>query len=93
MDWVPITRDCVVFAMNVVVLVIIAWDEKIFWYEAMILLIFAVLYYVIMFQSHHISKFMKRKFEDEYRCCNRENFGMFFNATRQNIQLINVLCA
>lgn len=69
MDWVPITRDCVVFAINVCVLVAVSWDEKIYWWEAMILLIFAVLYYVTMFQSARISKFLKRKFENEYGCC------------------------
>lgn len=77
MDWVPITRDCVVFGINVAVLVAVAWDEKIYWWEAMILLIFAVLYYITMFQSHHISKFMKRKFENEYGCCVPESEGNF----------------
>lgn len=75
MDWFPITRDCIVFAVNVSVLVIVAWDERIFWYEALILLIFAVLYYIVMFQSHRISKFMKRKFEDEYGCCIKQDVG------------------
>lgn len=69
MDWFPITRDCVVFGINVAVLVAVAWDEKIYWWEALILLIFAVLYYVTMFQSPRISRFMKSKFEDKYGCC------------------------
>lgn len=69
MDWVPITRDCFVFAVNVAVLVAVAWDEKIWWWEALILLIMAVVYYVVMFQSARISRFMKRKFETEYGCC------------------------
>lgn len=75
MDWVPITRDCVVFAISVVVLVIISWDERIYWYEALILLVFAVLYYVLMFQSQRLSKFMKRKFEDDYGCCKPQVLG------------------
>lgn len=37
-------------------------------------MIFAIPYYVIMFQSARISKFLKRKFEVEYGCCNR-NIG------------------
>lgn len=75
MDWVPITRDCFVFAVNVAVLVVVAWDSKIYWYEAIILLVFAVIYYVAMFQSHHLSRFLKRKFEDEYGCCSKEVLG------------------
>lgn len=69
MDWYPITRDCVVFAINVAALVAMAWDEKIYWWEALILLIMAVAYYVFMFQSHRVSSFMKRKFENDYGCC------------------------
>lgn len=75
MDWVPVTRDCVVFALNVIVLVFIVWDSQIWWYEAMILLILALVYYAAMFQSHHISRFMKRKFEDEYGWCMKQDKG------------------
>lgn len=75
MDWVPITRDCVVFAANVIVLIGTTWDGYIHWYEALIIMIFAIPYYVIMFQSNRISRFMKRKFEVEYGCCNRNISG------------------
>lgn len=84
MDWVPITRDCFVFGLNVTVLVIIVWDEKIYWYEAMILLILAIFYYITMFQSHRISKFMKRKFEDDYGCCNKEHLGKYLNLVKNS---------
>lgn len=75
MDWVPITRDCVVFAANVIVLIGTTWDGYIHWYEALIIMIFAIPYYVIMFQSTRISRFLKRKFEVEYGCCNRNISG------------------
>lgn len=95
MDWVPITRDCTVFAVNIIVLIgdlfrnftfkttnfikriltATTWDGYIHWYEALIIMIFAIPYYVIMFQSARISSFMKRKFEVEYGCCNRNISG------------------
>lgn len=75
MDWWPVTRDCFIFAINVIALVIFSWDGIIFWYEAMILLILIFVYYVVMFQNRRIGAFMKRKLEDEYRCCNRNNYG------------------
>lgn len=75
MDWVPITRDCVVFAANVIVLIGTTWDGYIQWYEGMIIMLFAIPYYLIMFQSARISRFMKRKFEVEYGCCNRNIRG------------------
>ncbi|KAJ6636450.1 Sodium/potassium/calcium exchanger 5 [Pseudolycoriella hygida] len=76
MDWVPITRDCVVFVANVIVLIGTTWDGYIHWYEALIIMIFAIPYFVIMFQSARISRFMKRKFEVEYGCCNRNISGV-----------------
>ncbi|KAG4079689.1 hypothetical protein HA402_009075 [Bradysia odoriphaga] len=75
MDWVPITRDSVVFAANVIVLIGTTWDGYIHWYEALIIIIFAIPYFLIMFQSTRISRFMKRKFEVEYGCCNRNISG------------------
>lgn len=97
MDWAPITRDCVVFAVNVIVLIGktfskrtlhcglvnwkinlnigTTWDGYIYWYEAMIIMLFAIPYYIIMFQSPRINRFLQRKFEVEYGCCNRLNLG------------------
>lgn len=75
MDWAPITRDCVVFSVNVIVLIATTWDGYIRWYEAMIIVIFAIPYYTIMLQSPRINRFLKRKFEVEYGCCNRNIQG------------------
>lgn len=68
MDWVPITRDGCMFTMNVLALIATSWDGYMFWYEALILVLFAIPYFVIVFQSPRISRFMKRKFEEEYQC-------------------------
>lgn len=75
MDWTPITRDCVVFAATVIVLIGTSWDGYIHWYEALIIMLFAIPYYIIMFQSGRISAFLKRKLEVEYGCCNRNIRG------------------
>ncbi|KAJ6640772.1 Sodium/potassium/calcium exchanger 5 [Pseudolycoriella hygida] len=68
MDWVPITRDGCMFTLNVLVLIATTWDGYIHWYEAVILVSFSIPYFLIVFQSPRISRFMKRKFEDEYKC-------------------------
>lgn len=77
MDWWPLTRDCTMFAFNVIFLLVVAWDGVIHLWEAFLLLGLVVFYYVVMFNSARLSKFMKRKFEEEYRWCNRNNYGMY----------------
>lgn len=69
MDWVPITRDGCMFTLNVLALIATTWDGYMHWYEAVILVSFSIPYFIIVFQSPRISRFMKRKFEDEYACC------------------------
>lgn len=47
----PVTRDVIIYMFNVSVLVIFVWDGQIDWYEALILGILYILYFVIMFNS------------------------------------------
>lgn len=78
MDWWPLTRDCAMFTFNVTFLLWFAWDGKIYLWEATLLLALVIFYYVVMFNSSRLSKFMKRKFEEEYRWCNRNIYGASF---------------
>ncbi|XP_059055243.1 sodium/potassium/calcium exchanger 4-like [Achroia grisella] len=47
----PVTRDVIIYMVNVSVLVIFVWDGQIDWYEAMVLGILYIVYFVIMFNS------------------------------------------
>nr|XP_023014268.1 sodium/potassium/calcium exchanger 3-like [Leptinotarsa decemlineata]XP_023014269.1 sodium/potassium/calcium exchanger 3-like [Leptinotarsa decemlineata] len=62
LDWWPITRDVCLYSVSVSALVIISWDENIFWYEALVLMIIYVIYFTIMSQNRRISKFIRSKF-------------------------------
>ncbi|CAB3225783.1 unnamed protein product [Arctia plantaginis] len=46
-----VTRDVIIYMFNVGVLVILVWDGQIDWYEALVLGILYVLYFVLMFNS------------------------------------------
>lgn len=61
-------RDGCMFTLNVLALIATTWDGYINWYEALILVSFSIPYFLIVFQSPRISRFMKRKFQDEYNC-------------------------
>ncbi|KAJ8737561.1 hypothetical protein PYW08_000156 [Mythimna loreyi] len=47
----PVTRDVVIYMFNVSVLIAFVWDGQIDWYEAVVLGVLYVLYFVIMFNS------------------------------------------
>ncbi|XP_035433907.2 sodium/potassium/calcium exchanger 4-like [Spodoptera frugiperda] len=47
----PVTRDVIIYMINVSVLVAFVWDGQIDWYEAVVLGVLYVLYFVVMFNS------------------------------------------
>ncbi|CAG5007220.1 unnamed protein product [Parnassius apollo] len=47
----PVTRDVLIYMFNVIILVIIVWDGRVEWYEALVLGILYIAYFVIMFNS------------------------------------------
>ena len=70
-DWWPITRDASIFAINVSVLVAMAWDGAIMWYETCILVAMYVLYFILMFQNPRIMRVMKKFVEERMMWCQR----------------------
>ncbi|GAB6026816.1 hypothetical protein CHUAL_013421 [Chamberlinius hualienensis] len=66
LDWWPLTRDCVYYAFTVIALVIVMFDEKIYWYEAMVLLIMFFIYVVFMRFNRMASVYFH-----SLPCCNR----------------------
>lgn len=60
-SWYPVTRDCIMFAVTVLALVVIVWDNSVAWWEAMIMLLMFILYIVYMSFDSHISKWSQRK--------------------------------
>ncbi|XP_075534877.1 sodium/potassium/calcium exchanger 5-like [Dermacentor variabilis] len=60
-SWYPVTRDCIMFAVTVLALVVIVWDNSVAWWEALIMLLMFILYIVYMSFDSHISKWSQRK--------------------------------
>ncbi|XP_021706750.1 sodium/potassium/calcium exchanger 4 isoform X1 [Aedes aegypti] len=71
LDWWPITRDCIVFAFHISVLVGFAWDGRIYWYESMVFVILLFTYFVVMFQNKPIMKLAKKYIEVKWNLCAR----------------------
>ncbi|KAG5679260.1 hypothetical protein PVAND_008840 [Polypedilum vanderplanki] len=70
-DWWPITRDSILFSMNVIILVLFAWDGIIMWWETCILMTLYVLYWTLMFQNKRIMNFVKNIVEERLMWCQR----------------------
>ncbi|KAH7966290.1 hypothetical protein HPB49_015059 [Dermacentor silvarum] len=60
-SWYPVTRDCIMFAITVLALVVFVWDNSVAWWEALIMLLMFILYIVYMSFDSHISKWSQRK--------------------------------
>lgn len=48
LDWRPLARDSLVYGLSIVIFIAFAWDGKLEWYEALILLLIYVMYIAIM---------------------------------------------
>lgn len=75
LDWFPVTRDSVLYAINIILLVIFAYDGVIWWYEAMVFVILYFAYFTIMFQNKRIMKFFKYLVEDKMGCFSQRVMG------------------
>lgn len=56
----PVTRDVIIYMINVSILVVIVWDGQVAWYEATVLGIMYVLYFIFMFNSVRLFRFVDR---------------------------------
>ncbi|XP_045542125.1 sodium/potassium/calcium exchanger 3-like [Papilio machaon] len=50
----PVTRDVIIYMLNVIALMIIVWDGRVEWYEALVLGILYITYFIVMFNSLRI---------------------------------------
>jgi Ca2+/Na+ antiporter len=60
LEWWPLTRDCSLYIVTVGVLTAVTFDEKIEWYEALILILMYITYFLIMWGNGHLMKLAKK---------------------------------
>lgn len=56
LDWYPITRDCFIYGITVVILSIVLVDETVFWWEAMMMVVCYGVYITLMFFNVKIER-------------------------------------
>ncbi|XP_012151551.2 sodium/potassium/calcium exchanger 4 isoform X1 [Megachile rotundata] len=60
LEWWPVTRDTIAYTITVLLLILTLRDGYIQWYEALILIVFYILYIVVMCCNRNIKGFLKR---------------------------------
>lgn len=70
-DWWPLTRDSSLLVIFTIMLVAIAWDGIIIWWETCILVLAYILHWTIMLQNKRIMKYIKLYIEDHLQWCQR----------------------
>ncbi|XP_022904797.1 sodium/potassium/calcium exchanger 4 isoform X4 [Onthophagus taurus] len=59
LDWWPLTRDCLAYGITVSILICIIHDERVEWYEALILVLLYTVYILIMYFDKSLQKWVK----------------------------------
>ncbi|ODM96876.1 Sodium/potassium/calcium exchanger 5 [Orchesella cincta] len=56
LEWWSVTRDCLCYSVAVILLITVLRDEKIYWWEALILVLVYVLYIIVMYQNSTLKR-------------------------------------
>lgn len=75
LDWWPITRDATLFSINLMMLIIFAWDNQITLVETIIMAVMLVLYFITIFQNKRIMPKVRWFFEDYLQCCRVSSYS------------------
>lgn len=69
LDWFPLTRDSIIFAINLCILISVAWDGVIMWYEATLLFVLFIAYFAFVISNHRWETFFRGYIESRFSWC------------------------
>ncbi|XP_041987136.1 sodium/potassium/calcium exchanger 4-like [Aricia agestis] len=59
LDWWSVSRDCMMYAVAVVALILSLLDDKVYWHEALLLVLMYTLYILAMVFNGHLGRFAR----------------------------------
>uniref|UniRef100_A0A182JHY5 Sodium/calcium exchanger membrane region domain-containing protein n=1 Tax=Anopheles atroparvus TaxID=41427 RepID=A0A182JHY5_ANOAO len=71
LEWWPLTRDSIIVSISTTLLVVVVWDGRVEWYEAMLFTITLVLYFVVMFHNERLKSIAVHYIQDRWHLCGR----------------------
>lgn len=74
LDWWPLTRDCFFYIVSVAALIGVIYDEKVYWYEAVALLVLFGFYVLMMVKNKQL-EMLAKKFLSVIRCRKDDTTG------------------
>lgn len=77
LDWWPITRDSILYGINILLLIIFAWDMQITLTETIIMVVLFFVYFVILFQNKYVMPKVKWLLEEYLHCCKLTSYGNY----------------
>lgn len=75
LDWFPMARDCLIYSINIITLVVIAWDGQVMWWETVILFIFFIMYFMLLSQNSKIERLARLVLQKKLGCCKVNSYG------------------
>lgn len=69
LDWFPLTRDSIIFSVNLAILISISWDGYIMWYEATLLFVLFLAYFVLVVNNHRWEAVFRNYVESRFTWC------------------------
>ncbi|XP_067005320.2 sodium/potassium/calcium exchanger 5 isoform X2 [Anabrus simplex] len=60
LSWWPLTRDSSIYIVVLCTLIVVVWDEEVRWYEATVLILLYLIYFILMFANTQLHKGAKK---------------------------------
>lgn len=75
LDWWPITRDCILYAISVCILISIVWDGQVTLGESTVMVSLISIYILVLIFNKHLMHCMKWILEINLNCCTVHSYG------------------
>lgn len=75
LDWWPITRDCMLYAFSVCVLITVVWDSQVTLIESTVMVSLVSMYFLMLLFNKHLMHCMKWIMEINLNCCRVNSYG------------------
>jgi len=88
LDWWPLTRDCLAYGFTVTVLIFVIHDERVEWYEALVLVLLYIVYIGIMYFDKSIQKCARGNVQRAQKRRARDGCCNFRSKSAREIELL-----
>lgn len=75
LNWFPLTRDSIIFSVNLCVLVAITWDGVVMWYEATTMFLLFICYFCFVITNGHWGDYCRFFVESRFSWCRPSEYG------------------